>query len=1008
MNAIKARVGVDFDFDTLHTEGIRTLRITGLHAAAPAPGLGSVSLDVDSLQIHLSLFSMLRGQFTLGEVHVVGGRLVLEGVTLKKTGGGGAVVSSSVPSMPFKKVPSFSITGEDCAIELHAEALNGPVTVHDLNFSISAQPGGVMLTGQVQAQATYAEQTVDIALSGQYQPGSNFDLLLNANGLTATGIRSFVSLPEGLDAGLGGAVHAWGNPEQQILADLDLQAAGLNYGGLPIPIENETVSLKGLLQWNASQRRLTILNSGVQSSLATLDLKGVLDLQQTPPVMDVSALVYGLPIERLLPSLIPESVQEKGKLEVKPVESPRINLIAKGSLKKPELSASLDIPETAISFQPADKKLPKGSVTLAGATFTLKDFTSLPEGTANIKDGSVVSSLYDIQAENIAGTITLADSEIQVNPVTARISGKPLFGQLTYGLADGKLRGEINGTLTNIEKTPLYHVTDSLWIGGDIGFNISGEYGRDGAIKLTSSMDVTRGMVALEWWLRKPVGVGATIKELNLTIVPGKTLDVQGEAYIEDTHLLGKFEYIRRGDKWENKHIRLDLPHLEVNSAGKCINIPYTATGGSCKDGFYESNAVGKTPGDKIDTLGGVFDYVSFLPDGGASPLVCRDANVSVTMNNIKGQPKTAELTVHTAEAHVPPFSEDWILPLGSDDPAYTDELSITYFEEEKQKKTEAVARGEAVNADEPRLWVFKLSGDTITAPPWEGTNFSAELYESPDKTEFRSCSVDIGNGHAEGTYVHEKKDNVATLNAKGENIPAKYPIRHLALPEILEGDLSGNVSYTMDQDDPNATLRAEGNFTITNGHFLADPLRETFKHAFSDTFATLHPAALQFETASSDVRIEGDHIYTKNLMIQLPGMKIKGDGVWVMEGDMDYNVDIAVTPDMAEQLPILRDSFNVQGFRMTQRDIELGFHITGPTFSPTGELAGLPPVGVTLVSGAAEMTGEAMKLLDTPRQMLFSIFRIGGGIIGATRTQQQQSQEKQEPEKSEKPKRRR
>ena len=105
----------------------------------------------------------------------------------------------------------------------------------------------------------------------------------------------------------------------------------------------------------------------------------------------------------------------------------------------------------------------------------------------------------------------------------------------------------------------------------------------------------------------------------------------------------------------------------------------------------------------------------------------------------------------------------------------------------------------------------------------------------------------------------------------------------------------------------------------------------------------------------------------------------------------MDYRIDIAVRPDMADQIPILRDSFNVEGFRMTQKDIELGFHITGPTFSPTGELAGLPPMGVTLVSGAAEMTGEAMKLLDTPRQMFLSIFRIGGSILGATKTQQQE-----------------
>lgn len=1001
-------MGVDFTFDTLRTEGIRTLHITGLHAAAPLPGLGSAALDVDTLRVHLSLIDLLRGQLAVGEVHIGRGRLVLKELAMKTNGLGGPKTSSAAPSPLFKALPSFSIIGEDCAVELYSEDLEAPVLLQALAFTLSGKSGGAMISGEIQSQAAYANHTVDVNISGQYQPGNNFDVLLHVKGITTAAIRSFAAVPEGLDAGLDCAVHAWGNPEQQILADMEIQAKGLNYAGLPVPIQDEALSLKGLLQWDSSRRMLALRDGGLQSKLATLSLKGAVDFQQTPPAVALDALVSGLPTERFLPALIPESLQKQGKLELELSESPRIELTMSGPLNKPALKASIEVPNAEIGFQPEDKKYPKGEMRLAGAAFVWEDFSSLPEGTATIADGSVTSTLYGIQAEDITGTMSLSGSEIHLNPITASVSGKPVFARLAYGLSDGKLKGEVNGTLTQIEKTPLHHITKDLWIGGDIGFNISGEYTRGGAVKLTSSMDVTRGMVAFEWWLRKPAGVGATIKELNLAIVPGKTLDVQGEAYIEDTHVLGSFEYIRHQDKWQSRHIRVDIPHLEVNSAGKCINIPYTTTGGSCKDGFYESNAAGKVPGDKIDTLGGVFDHVSFLPDNGSSPLVCRDAKVSVTMNNIQGQPKTAELTVHAAEGHVPPFGETWLLPLGSDEPEYTDELALKYFEEEEEKKAADTKKSGQPVADSTRYWIFKLSADTITLPPWEGSNFVAEVHNSPDKTEFRSCSADIGGGHAEGTYVHEKKDNVGTLKATGKNIPARYPIRHLALPEILEGDLSGNISYAMDQDDPRTTLRAEGNFTITNGHFLADPLRDTFKQAFSDTFATLHPAALQFETASSDVRIEGDHVYTKNVAIQLPGMKIKGDGVWVMEGDMDYRVDIAVTPDMAEQLPILRDSFNVQGFRMTQRDIELGFHITGPTFNPTGELAGLPPVGVTLVSGAAEMTGEAMKLLDTPRQMLFSIFRIGGGILGATRTQQQQPQEKQEPEKPEKPRRRR
>ena len=175
----------------------------------------------------------------------------------------------------------------------------------------------------------------------------------------------------------------------------------------------------------------------------------------------------------------------------------------------------------------------------------------------------------------------------------------------------------------------------------------------------------------------------------------------------------------------------------------------------------------------------------------------------------------------------------------------------------------------------------------------------------------------------------------------------------------------------------------------MANGHFIPEELAFMLADTLGSSFITLHPDALKFNEVSSVVNIEGDKINTTNVVVDTGGMRITGDGVWVMEGDLDYNINVAITPDLAEQIPLLMDYFNVQGFRMTQQNIELGLHLTGPTFSPSGELAGLPPVGVTIVSGAAEMTGEAFKILDTPRQMFMSIFRIGGGILGATRTQQ-------------------
>jgi len=946
--------------------------------------------------VHLSLPDLLRGRFAIGEVSVQGGHLLLEGVRLGRKDVDPAVADRAGSLLPAFKLPSFAVTGKDCRVEVRSDDLQHPVTVDSLEFDLTSASDGALISGQVQARVNYQGAGVGVSLSGRYRQQEYLDADLDITGVTAAGLRSLLPLPEGVDGAASCKIHSWGNLDREMLAELEVNVAGADYPGLPVPVVDTNLTVKSLLRWDTASRKLTLLEANAASPLANLDVNGTLDLGQQPPSADLAAVVSGIPVADLVAQQMPESVRKFGELELVLPEDPKIRVTVAGPLREPRVAAQIVAPQIQVAFQPADKKLPKGSLTLARTEVTWEKSAGMPTGTANIVDGSVVSTLYGVEVKQIAGTVALDASGVSVRPFTAVVKGEPLSGGVTYDLSSGALAADLAGTLTKIEETPLYHVTKDLWIGGDIAFDVHAEYQRGGKVSLKASTDVTRGMVAFEWWLRKPIGVGATIKELNLAIDPGKTLEVTGEAFIEDTHLLALFQYQRRQDKWRSKHIRVDIPHLEVNSAGKCINIPYTATGGACKEAFYESNSTGKNLDDKTDTLGGVFDEVSFKPDNGASPLICKDAKVSVTLNNKLNQPKTSELTVHAAEAHVPPFSETWLLPLGSDDPEYTDELALKYFEEEAEEKAKKAAQEGTAIVDDSRTWVFHLSGDTITAPPWEGRNFVAELYTDNNKTEFRSARADVGDGHVEGSYVHEKAGNTASLKATGEGIPAKYVIRHLALPEILEGNITGNVAFTMDQDDPRTTLRSEGDFTIKDGHFLADPLRETFKHAFSDTFAALHPAALQFETASSKVRIEGDHIYTEGLVIQLPGMKVTGEGVWVMEGDMDYNVNIAVTPDMAEQLPILRDSFNVEGFRMTQRDIELGFHITGPTFSPTGELAGMPPVGVTLVSGAAEMTGEAMKLLDTPRQMLFSIFRIGGGILGATRTQQQQLQQQQ------------
>jgi len=56
------------------------------------------------------------------------------------------------------------------------------------------------------------------------------------------------------------------------------------------------------------------------------------------------------------------------------------------------------------------------------------------------------------------------------------------------------------------------------------------------------------------------------------------------------------------------------------------------------------------------------------------------------------------------------------------------------------------------------------------------------------------------------------------------------------------------------------------------------------------------------------------------------------------------------------------------------------------PAFNPKGEVSGMPPLGITLVSSALEATSDAIRVIDIPRKILADLFRIGGGLVGVTR----------------------
>lgn len=973
--AVRARLGVEFGFDALQAEGLRSLHVSGLHMAAPVPGVGRVTMDVDALRLRLSFWDLIQGRAAIGSAQVDGGRVVIDRGSLpeaRRTAPGSGAGFDFSPAW----LPPITLSGRNCQVEIRSASQADTMLIEDIEFRFDNRPDIPETTLSISAHADAAGNTAILSARAAWRHRDAFDASVEVKNLSRPHIAQAATLPDGFDGRLSARLHVWSREEHRVMARLEAELDQLRIPvpEAPIPLHDLDAVVHALVQWDRSSRRVDIHGGTLTTPLATAVIGGHLDLADGQPVLDITATLSDVPFDSLLSAVLPEALAAAGTLEAEIDEGAAITLTARGPLSAPALSLAAVVPEATVAFTPANSTLPRGAMRLKNATLRWDDFSGLPTGLATIADGAIIAEPLGLSATALMGTLVLDEAGPALRPVSAMISDRPWSGTAQYHLASGALDFQVSGALTDIEDTPLHDLVEKLWLSGEIAFRGSGRYGPDGRVQISASADVTRGGVAFEWWLNKPIGVGASIHNIDVLIEPGNKLEVQGEAAIEDTQLLARFHYVPHNGRWQTQHIRLDLPHLEINSAGKCIQIPYTAVGGACRDGFYEWTPAGQQIGDNISTFGGQFDYVSFLPDGGDHPLVCHDAAVTVTMTNIEGLERHGEIVVHAASAQVPPFGEDWLLPIGPTDQEYQDKYP-----------------------EEPRPMTYKLSADTISVPPWEGREFAGEVYSNEEETGFHFFRAKAGDGRLEGVYRHEREENIMHLQATWDSIPAAYIIRHLELPEVLAGDITGEVAYVVDQDDPRTTMRAEGHFVVERAHFIVEQLGQMLMEEIGGSIIALHPDALAFDRVASDVHIVGDTIRTDNLIIQSEGITITGNGVWVMDGDLDYRVDVAVSPDLADQIPVLRDNFNVQGFRLTQRNIELGFHITGPTFRPTGQLAGLPPVGVTLVSGAAEMTGEAIRLFDMPRQMFMSVFRIGGGILGATRTQQQQQQQQQQ-----------
>lgn len=941
--------------------GLQTIGINDVKVRFSQSGItGEVSIPYLSLQINW--LNLIYGYVSLDRIHIENSKakITIENPELLKS------QDKTITSPAFLNKISFRVTGENNTIYISGLAPGHDFELSNFSFDCYKLSDAEELTAKLRGFFSYLPEIPEptpIRADLRYRGVEDFDLRFSGGRLLVAKIAKIINTSQIVEesGSIEPSLRINAYPGRTLIISLDILFENIKVKSENFPISPQSGELVALAELKLREKRLRITTAEVNAGEFNGALSGFVYFSEGRPELDLSLEVRKIPLIDIIQNISKAEVEKYGELVLKFDQLNNFRLGIKGPLTKPELEALADVTNGIVEFTPKLPNLPlfKGRLDLVKIGWATQE--KLPQGALVLKEGEIKYLPLNIAFTNVSATCSLNDSIFNIESLSGSYLNSPITLSGYYNIVDRKGEFSITGTINELEKLPFIKEEDDVKLAGSASFKSNVILTQD---KITANVncELTSADVAYEWWFRKNRGIGAVIPKLNVELVPAKSLVIEGDALLESTPLKARFEYIYAGKKFHLKKVNFTTDALDINTASKCLRIPYTGQGGIGTNGYFIWEKKGTGKYGVTMRIGVDIDWASFLARDTNIPLEARGISVQAFVDDRDPNNRTRSFTINAKEAVIPPIGVKWLLPFRSKEEV----------EEELRRKKEP--------PPPPEYWTFMLSADKIKMSPWEGTEFNGIAYDKPNVSGLERFFAKVGEGTIEGSYSVSSPENISNLTAKWDGIPVTYLIKHLELPEIMEGISTGHISYTLDLDDP-STLNGSGEFKVFNGNVKTELLLSRFA---PDVSTTGFPANLPFNEFSAIVNLNKDLVITPTVQFKSEGLQLTGSGKFVIDGDLDYDLSLTLSPQLASQIAVIRDSFNVRGHQIIQSPIQLGFKLQGPSFRPRGEVKGLPPIGVTLVSGAAEITSEAIRVIDIPRKILVDLLRLGGGIVGS------------------------
>lgn len=957
---IEDKTGARLQVGSVLVNGLRGLRIDDVEVALDSKTGPSLSLKTPAIYIFINVVELLYGNVSVDRIQLDNAKIQISRPEANRWVSGSLFEVGESPA-PFD-VSAFRFLGENCTLELENVIGGTHLTVNDFKFDVARLTGSPDISAKVSGRLS-PTSTQETKVDLRFSSIEDFDLRIASEEVTAEDLAAFFPATQQFirTGTVLPQLRVSGYPGMTLVLAFEAGVKNLVVRNQPEFIQPLEGRLTGVAAYDAHTKTLTFTTAKGESQQLSGRLDGTVSFEGPYPAFDLNVEATRLPIMETIDYAIKERLSEYGTLELKLEDPAQVKVLLQGTTEAPVIAVEGKIDRGQFVFKPKTPDYPEADLSVGAMALAWRSDSTKPVGSLTVVDGKVSYSKSSLKVEKVSGTLTVDDTGLSVDPLNMDVTGNPFVGSLKYDFASQKLEVVGNGRISEVEKTPLFANSEDVALRGAVG--VQGRLVKAGnKYTIDGELDAGQAEFGYQWWFLKPVGVGGRATEVHLEIIPNKSITFSGNADMASSQFVVKGRSDRQKTGWKMKMFQVNTDALDVETVGKCIRIPYKIHGGKATEGSFIWSADKDNPENWQFLLGLRADTIQFVPEGGDEAF--SGEGVRATAAVTKSEKSTGALTIDVGKASTPQLGKKavWFLPLDK-------------YEDKSKRDPE--------EKDDERAWTFHLKGENVEVPPWKGARFAGEAYSNPKESGLKTFSSEIvGGGRVEGMYHRIQADNAYEIELNWKGIPSSYLIEQMQYPNVLTGTSTGNVKYYFDNDDP-STLKGQGSFEVRPGQFSADYLVSKLEGRLREQIPSL-PISLKFDSLKTAFDLEGDHVRTKDLQLNASGIRVSGDGVFVTGGDMDYNLKVALSPDLAEKIPALRDNLNVQGLRMAQQDLELAFKVKGPVFQPRGEVAELPPVGVTLVSSALEATSDAMRVIDIPRKILVDLLRIGSGIVGA------------------------